>query len=55
MFKKEVEVVDIKGKYLLMDVFECDEGILNDFLFLRRIFVEVVLDVEMEVLYCYFY
>ena len=55
MLKKEAEVVDIKGKHLLMDAFECDEGILNDPSLLRRILVEAALDAEMEVLHCYFH
>ncbi|WP_257062184.1 adenosylmethionine decarboxylase [Priestia megaterium] len=47
--------MDIKGKHLLMDAFECDEGILNAPSLLRRILVEAALDAEMEVLHCYFH
>lgn len=55
MLKKEAEVVDIKGKHLLIDAFECDEVILNDPSLLRRILIEAALDAEMEVLHCYFH
>jgi S-adenosylmethionine decarboxylase proenzyme len=49
------ETLNVEGKHIIIDAFECDSSLLNNMTYLEQLLTKAAQDAGMEILYAYFY